>query len=287
MRPPITFFGLVVTLAGSAAAQSPPTVMFVTDADTGEIHQTITLLQYPRIFSPEISPDGNRVGVDGWGRNQRSVEAHVLIVNLDDGEVTDLGPGCMPSWSADGQWVACCRYGQGVFILSVDGTRERLIDGSGWAPQWSPDGTRLAYVRGGNLVIYDLAAEEGRELFAEGVSPYRNISHNCKWSPDSERICFLGYRTNGTPEFAIVTVTGDDPQLNARCAADEYNPDIAWHPEGDLVLIPRRGRPGQIYAFDPDGTDPPTRYPKQPGDRSNGGMCFSRDGRLLIFMSNG
>jgi Tol biopolymer transport system component len=73
-----------------------------------------------------------------------------------------------------------------------------------------------------------------------------------------------------------------------RCDGQHYNEDIAWHPDGSRVTVPRQpapDQPGQIYEFDPDGEKPPVLLAGQPADRNNAGMCFSRDGKTFIFVS--
>ena len=120
MHRPAAFIGLIAILGtGAAAQQRPPNVMFVTDADSGEIQQTITLLQFPHIFSPEISPDGKRVGVDGWGRGQRSVDAHVLIIDLE----------VIPSKQAAVKKIITWSNVNFIRILNVAGPRESKSPG--------------------------------------------------------------------------------------------------------------------------------------------------------------
>jgi hypothetical protein len=47
-------------------------------------------------------------------------------------------------------------------------------------------------------------------------------------------------------------------------------------------VIPKAG---QLYEFNPDSDDPPKLIPGLPADRTNAGMCWSRDGEILVFMS--
>ena len=279
---------LLVLCSGSspiAGQDQAHHVIFVSDSESGEIEQTISLPAFP-----EISPDGRYVAMDGWRARQQYRDAHVLIVDLETGELIDLGPGAMPSWSADGQWVAISKYSpvRGVFIRSVKDAEERLIDGEGWGFQWSPDGRRLAYVRDGNLMIRDLATESNDELFVENDLPYDFIYWNCKWSPDSRRICFKGKRSDGALEIAIVALSDDGPELVVRGSADGIAEDFAWHPLEPMILVPKAHAESgrlQLFAFDPDGTEAPTRWNRQPADRNNGGMSFSRDGRRIVYMS--
>lgn len=210
-------------------------------------------------------------------------------MNLETDEIRDLGIGCMPNWSADGKQVAYCRYGQGVFIRNFegDGKDEESIDPQGWAIQFSKDGLHTVYVKQGNLVIHDVATGMKRNVFDAGASPYRYIEHNIAWSWDSAKICFRGHRGNGEIEIGIVSAEGNDANLQVRCDAQKIQPDFAWYPDGQRLMFPMHfeGQVVQIFEVDPAGTDPPVRYPDQPADRNNGGLSWSRDGKLLAFVS--
>ena len=267
----------------------PPTELHVQTSDGGR--RVLLFPNHEIIASPEISPDNKWVAVDGWSRNESPVASHLLFISLETGEIRDLGVGCMPNWSADGRRVAYCKYGQGVFIRNFEGsgTDEQRIDQQGWAIQFSTDGRHLAYVRGSNIVIQNVATREKRSVFAAGTNPYRHIEHNLEWSPDSERICFRGYRSNGDVEIGIVTATGVDPMLHVCCDGKLALPDFAWHPDGKHLMFPQQlaGEKGQIYEVDPDGKvgTVPIRYPDQPKDQNNSGLCWSRDGKLFAFVS--
>ena len=265
----------------------PPIEIYVQSAD-GKI-MSITIPDYPIICSPEISPDGKWVAVDGWKHGQNNVAAHLLFASLERDEVRDLGVGCIPHWSADGRRFAYSKYGRGVFIRDFEGDGEaESIDPQGWAIHFSTDGKQVAYVKGGNLVIHDLATEEKRFVFPEGKSPYNYIEHNFTWSPDSQRISFKGHQTNGAVDLAIVSVTGGEPKLRVRCDGKQVQSDFSWTAEGNRLMfphLPQAGQLTQLYEIDPDGDKPFTRYPTQPEDRSNGGLSWSRDGKTLVYMS--
>lgn len=267
--------------------------IYATRADGSPAWELATVKDYPHAYSPELSPDGTRVALDGWKEGQNGSDAHILVVNLNDGAVEDLGRGAMPSWSADGTWIAYSNYApnHGVYIRQVEGGMEELIEADGWGIQWSPDGKRLAYVRGGNLIVYDLAKKSKHAVFPEDQPlPYQQIYWNCGWSPDSKRVCFKGRRRSAVvrgrrlaahDEIAIVTVDGD-PQLKVSCDAADAAEDVAWHPGGTRIVIPKAG---QLYELNPNTDGPPRLLPGLPADRTNAGMCWSRDGEILVFMS--
>lgn len=272
-----------------AAEDHPGLHIFAMPADGMDVRRLATLPEHPAVCSPEVSPDGAKVAVDAWRAGESSTDAHMLIVHLADGRVEDLGRGCMPTWSSDGDQIAYCRYGQGVFIRTLGGEKDICIDPKGWAIQWSPDGKLLAYVRDGNLVLYNPATESRREVFPEDDIPYRHILHNPTWSPDSTKICFLGQREDGGTELAYVAAKQlMTTQITILRAASDLHPDIAWRRGGIEVLVVQGsvdGRPGQMLAVPLEGDTPAAPYPGQPADRNNGGMSWSRDGKTLYFMS--
>ena len=266
-----------------------PNAIYVQRADgTTKTHP---IPNYPIIYSPEISPAGQWVVVDGWQNGQPSTSAHLLVVNVETGVVKDLGVGCIPHWSADGQQLGFSRYGQGVFLCNVfqEERQEKLIDREGWSIHLAPDGQHAAYVSGrGNFTIYDLKSGARRAVFADGESPYRYIEHNFAWSPDSRRLCFKGHRQDGQVDVAIVSAVGPQPRLRVRLDGQPIQSDFAWHPDGLRILFPRMSpefQHSQIYEVVVDEDGPPTRFASQPHDRNVIGISFSRDGETAAFMT--
>lgn len=244
---------------------------------------------YAIVCSPEISPDAKWIAVDGWKAGQNNVAAHVFTVNVDTKEVRDHGIGCIPNFSADGKRIALSRYGQGVFIRDVEGKspREELIDPNGWAIQLSPDGRQAAYVRRNNLVVQLLKTGEKKVVFPDGTSRYNYIEHNFTWSPDSERLCFKGHRNDGKIDIGIVSASGQ-PNLRVRLDGHNVQSDFAWRSDGKQLMFPYH-QPGAeftlTFSIDPDGTDDPVRYSRQPDDKHTSGLCWSRDGQTFVYMS--
>lgn len=278
---------LVITGPGQAPADDAEFApkVYATRADGSPAWELATLKDYPYAYSPELSPDGTRVALDGWKEGQSGTDAHILVVNLNDGSVADLGRGAMPSWSADGTWLAYSNYApnHGVYIRQVQGGMEELIEAGGWGIQWSPDGRQLAYARGGSLGVYDVVTKTKRALLPQDQGTYRQIYWNCGWSPDARRICFKGQRRSTNKDvLTIVTLDGDAVRWKHCGDAEDVAEDVAWHPDGTRIVIPKAG---QLFEFNPDSDDPPKLIPGLPADRTNAGMCWSRDGEILVFMS--
>lgn len=270
-------------------SRPPPNEIRVRFADGRVL--AISIPDYPNIFSPEISPDGKWVAVDGWKRGENNVAAHLLIASLETDEVRDLGIGCIPHWSADSRRIAYSKYSQGVFVRDFElDSEEESIDPQGWAIEFSPDGRKFAYLFNyTNFVIRDVATNEKRSLFGEGKSPFRYIEHNFAWSPDSQRICFKGHRADGGLDVGIVHTTGDDPKLRVLCDAKDVASDIAWLADKRLMFprTPAGTTKSQIHVIDPDGEKEKTseRYAKQPANRNNVGVSWSRDGKTFVYLS--
>jgi len=266
----------------------PATVIMAIDGDGTNLRTVASVPHFPIINSPEVSPDGEWIGVDGWKHGQTNVDAHLLLIHLKTGIVSDLGTGAMPTWSADGRWIAFSRYSGGCFIGRVNEERERQIEPNGWAITWSPDGQSLAFVKGRDLIVQDVRSGVRREVFGDGKSPYIHIMHNPEWSPDDSRICVLGRRPNGKTEFTTVSADGPEPDLQICCNAEGFNPDIGWSKDGRRLIIPRGaavGRPAQLYVYDFETKGEPTLLEGQPSDRHNHGNDWSPDGKTLYFAS--
>jgi TolB protein len=248
----------------------------------------------PIINSPEISPDGTRVAVDGWKTGENNADAVILIVNIKTGDVETHGKGCMPTWAPNGKSIALCKYGaeRGVYIRSLDSDTEVRIDPQGWGIQWSPDGLKLAYTKRGQFIIYT-SANDSWDIIEPKAWNYNFIYWNPTWSPDSSKLCFKARDRLGRDEFAVLHIEGDEPEVQSRISGKGFNPDIAWHPDGKRIVIPQgaiAGQFGRIIEFNPDdvpgdGSAAGVAVNGQPNDRHNSGMSWSRDGKTLFFIS--
>lgn len=266
-----------------------PNVIYARLSDGSEV--SISIPKYPIIYSPEVSPDGKWVAVDGWNNGQPSTAAHVLVASLETNEIRDLGVGCIPHWSADSQQIGFSRYGGGVWVRNVEDDTEpaELVDPRGWSIHFSSEGKKAAYVmNGNNFMIHDIASDEKHFVFSQGKSPYQYIEHNFTWSPDATRLCFRGHRSNGAIDVAIVSAIGEQPELKVLLDGKEAQSDFAWHPDGKRIMFPRvtPGSPrSQIYEVQADHEGPPKLFSPQPNDRNVIGISFSRDGNTSVFMT--
>ena len=89
----------------------------------------------------------------------------------------------------------------------------------------APGGRRLAYERGGDLFVYDLAAEEERRLTTTGNDSVWNgvfdwvyeeefgLTQAWKWSPDGERIAYWQTHVADVPTIQITDYEGQYPEF--------------------------------------------------------------------------
>jgi Tol biopolymer transport system component len=85
----------------------------------------------------------------------------------------------------------------------------------------------------------------------------------------------------------IVNTTGGDPSLRVLCDARDVGSDFSWFSD-DKLMFPRHpagAAKTQIFEIDPDGEKPSVRYAKQPRDRNNICVSWSRDGKTFVYLS--
>lgn len=276
----------------------PDRPIWIANANGGNLRQ----LELPKGFacgSPDWSPDGKVVACDAWNltRGEDYDAGRLTLVPVNGGEVTDLGPGAMPSWSPNGKRIAFCRYGAGggVRVMDADGTDEELIDGDGWGVDWSPVGNEIAYPKptssGMNICIVDSDTEERRMLLES--EEYRWICWNLSWSPDGKSICFVGTRHDGTKEVARVSAQGRDEGfkiLFSTKTAPQYElirSIVSWAGNSEQILVSMKGpedRFRQLYVLDAEGEEPPKPFPGQRPHCENEDMAWSSDGKQVAYI---
>ena len=102
---------------------------------------------FASVASPEWSPDRRKIVMEMSNGSQAT--SHVFIVNASGTELKDLGLGCMPSFSGDGNTIVFSVPGTGIVKMQSDGAGREVIAAAGWGAQWSPDGRMDRLRRGG------------------------------------------------------------------------------------------------------------------------------------------
>jgi hypothetical protein len=174
-------------------------------------------------------------GVSGEIAFERS--GTVLAFDPRAGTTREIGPGVQPAWSPKGG-VAFVRDGT-IYLASADGTDAKALVAGEW-PAWSPDGSRLAFVRGQQLFMFDLDQALETPLTGAGtdiVAP--------AWSPDGSEVA---YGANG----AIFSVALDGTPPREVVPGGQASGGPAWSPDGtEIAFI---GVNGQLYVVSRDGS---------------------------------
>jgi Tol biopolymer transport system component len=148
-------------------------------------------------YMPALSPDGRLLAY----ASDRSGEGNldIWVKQVAGGEPVRLthhtAADLEPAFSPDGTRIAFRseRDGRGIYVVSALGGDERRVAEHGFQPQWSPDGQWISY--GVNTptsnLIYAVPANGGtpRQLRPEMASARPPV-----WSPDGQRILFMGSR---------------------------------------------------------------------------------------------
>lgn len=277
----------LIVITSQVWGQAPHTSIMAMASDGKDLRTVIKLDEYPSVGSPDVSPDGSKIAFDGWHEGGGSSDAQIFIIDLAKSEIQHLGPGAMPTWSADGKYLAYSGYSpRGVFIRSADGVAKKQIDPEGWGIQWSPDGQKLSYTVRSEIVVYDILTDEKKRIQPKPEEPYNFIYYNADWSPDSRKLCFKAARPDGDYETAILDVTQEDPKATICFQMKKgWGNEYAWHPNNETITIVKWGKPARLYEFKPEADVTPTEIPGQPEGRPSVGSCWSPDGKILYFLS--
>lgn len=126
-----------------------------------------------------------------------------------------------------------------------------LWDGDFW-PEVSPDGSKLAFIRGSELLARDIYAMK----LPDG--PVWRVTHNYDamsfaWSDDSGTIVFSASR-NGALSLWRVKTTGGEPERVAAVGDDAYGPAIT--PQGHRLVYSHGSAVWGIFAANLSGSEP-------------------------------
>jgi TolB protein len=266
--------------------------LMVMNADGTELRLLLSMPEYTSCGAPKWSRDGAKIVFDARRSlfGDVGLLTHVFSVNADGTSPTDLGDGCLPSWSPDGKRIAFSRYSpvSGIWVMNADGTDKQLIDDNGWGADWSPKDDKLAYSQGANICIYDLKSKQRRYLLDKERS---HIYWGLAWSPDGNWICYKGTLPDGGPEIALVHAEGQAKGFKTLVQGkamppirDSHNM-FSWSVDSKHVLAPLRldgDAQLQLYLLDPDGEKPPQRLQGQDAKLRNVGSSWSPDGKKIV-----
>lgn len=159
----MTRIGVLVTLAAAVAPRGS-----VSAQPAGPTLSVADYLDFERVGSPEISPDGKTV-----------LYSRGFVDKVND------------TWSG------------AIWQMNADGTKNRFLSTGGGAV-WSPDGTRIAYVaasenpKGAQIFVRYMDAEGATTQITRLTEPPGNLT----WSPDGQWISFTSLVAKSS-EWAI------------------------------------------------------------------------------------
>jgi Tol biopolymer transport system component len=158
---------------------------------------------------------------------------------------------------------------------------ENAKDDSG-AP--SPDGKYLSYVDWdtGDLAIRELATGKNRRL-TNNLKDSPEYAYESIWSPDGQQIAYIWNKKEQKKDLRTIRLDGSEPRVLYANEEVTYVLPSDWSPDGKqiLALLRRKDRTNQIVLV--SVADGSVRILKSLDWRYPQKMCFSPDGRYLVY----
>ena len=158
-------------------------------------------------ISPALNADGTQVAF----ASNRNYQWDLYVLDLASGQITRITDSpeyeSAPSWSPDGQWLACELYlneNLEVAIVSVSDSEQEPIPltnepSADHSPAWAPDGRHVAFIsnRGGDNDVWlaDLDKTGEERYINLSRTPYSSESHP-NWTKDGSKLAWASITQN-------------------------------------------------------------------------------------------
>jgi Tol biopolymer transport system component/DNA-binding winged helix-turn-helix (wHTH) protein len=210
---------------------------------------------------PTISPDGKYLV---FGRGEPDGKRSMYLLDLVSGAGKEILPPTAGGYdsfvfSSDGGRIFFLSYNDidpkiSIERISISGGKRELIAKNPTSPiTVSPDGSRVAFVRGSDLIAARI--DDGFEqILASRPSKeswFASWGSQLSWAPDGSAIAIsAGHLTDGVKRTELLLVhVADGSQSDIPVPAWESNEDVAWMPDMSGLIITARETSGLPYQL--------------------------------------